>query len=71
MNRDHSKHIEQKYLFRAGQEEMILHWLDHACLPDPEFDAGLVSTIYYDTPSLSLYESKRNGDFLKCKVRLR
>jgi hypothetical protein len=71
MASDASTHIEQKYLFPAGKEELILDWLEHACLPDPEYDGGLVSTIYYDTSSFALYYSKRNGDFLKCKVRLR
>jgi hypothetical protein len=71
MNENHFRHIEQKYLFHAGQKEMIIDWLEHAFVHDPAFDFGAVSSIYYDTPLLSLYNEKRNGDFLKCKVRLR
>lgn len=71
MSQNHSSHIEQKYLFPVGQKEMILDWLAHACLPDPGFDSGVVSTLYYDTPAFSHYQESSNGDFQKCKVRLR
>jgi hypothetical protein len=66
-----NKHVETKYLFPAGQKEVVLDWLEHVYLRDPHFYSGIVSTIYYDTPDLCLYDEKRNGDFLKCKVRLR
>ncbi len=63
--------IEQKYVFIATQQTLILDWLQHLCLPDPHFPGGVVSTIYFDTPRLHFYQEKRNGDYLKSKVRLR
>ena len=62
---------EQKYVFINQHQDMLLEWLEHCCIPDPAYHTGTVSSIYYDTPALSLYDEKRNGDFLKCKVRLR
>jgi hypothetical protein len=66
-----SQHIEEKYVFLNQQKGSIQAWLEHSCSADPAYDVGVVSSIYYDTPSLALYEEKRNGDYLKCKVRLR
>ena len=66
-----SQHLERKFTFVASHRGQILPWLEHCCVPDPSYDAGPVSSIYFDTPSLRLYDEKRNGDFVKCKVRLR
>jgi hypothetical protein len=71
MNRDQFKRIEQKYLFPGGQKDIILAWLEHACLPDPQYPVSLVSSLYYDTPGLFHYQESKNGDFLRAKVRLR
>ncbi len=45
--------------------------LRRVCIPDPDFAAGRVSSIYYDTPDWQLLGEKRNSDYLKTKVRLR
>lgn len=71
MSGNSSRRIEQKYLFPAGQKEIILCFLEHACLPDPHYSFGVVSSIYFDTPALFHYNENRNGDFLKSKLRLR
>ncbi len=71
MNTDAFQNIEQKYIFVAQQKEMILDWLQYCYIRDPAFYFGTISSLYYDTPTLSLYDEKRNSDYLKSKVRLR
>lgn len=71
MSPGQSQHVELKYLFASRERETVLAWLDHACLRDPRFPCSTVSSIYFDTPSLALYEEKQNGDYLHAKVRLR
>lgn len=63
--------IEQKYIFIAQQHDGMLSWLNHCLIPDTSFPVGRVSSIYYDTPNLDLYDEKRNSDYVKSKVRLR
>jgi hypothetical protein len=68
---DGFQRIEQKYLFPLASREMILSWLDHACIPDPSFPYSDVSTLYYDTPELAHFHEGSNGNFVRAKVRLR
>jgi len=62
---------ESKFVGRADQEEFVLAWLRHVCLPDPGYPEAVVKTLYYDTPVLSSYHEKVGGDFIKTKCRLR
>lgn len=62
---------ERKFVGGAELESFALAWLAHVCLKDPVFPEGTVSSVYYDTPALELYDEKVNGDFLKTKCRLR
>ncbi|MBN2553776.1 MAG: VTC domain-containing protein [Spirochaetales bacterium] len=71
MSQDHFRRIEQKYLFHAGYTDMIREWVDHACVADPLYPCGVVSSLYYDTPELLHFHESRNGDFQRAKVRLR
>jgi hypothetical protein len=71
MKQDRFKRIEQKYLFPAGYTEVVRTWLEHACLPDPQYRSSTVSSIYFDTPQLFHFNESRNGEFLRAKVRLR
>lgn len=50
---------------------LVLSLLDVRCVPDGQFDAGFVNSIYFDTPGLRHYSEKANGDNLKKKIRLR
>jgi len=63
--------LEEKYVFVDGARDVILAWLEHACIPGPSYGVETVHTVYFDTPDLTLYGEKRNGDYLKSKVRLR
>jgi hypothetical protein len=71
MKQDRFKRVEQKYLFPAGYTDLMRTWLEHACVPDPRYPTGAVSSIYFDTPELFHYRESRNGEFLRTKVRLR
>lgn len=62
---------ENKFVGTAEQEEFVIAWLRHVCLPDPVYPEGIVSSLYYDTPALSSYHEKVDGDFIKTKCRLR
>jgi VTC domain-containing protein len=63
--------IEQKFLFNATKQSLLLDWLDCQFVRDPEFYFSPILSLYYDTPSLSCYDEARNGDYLKTKIRLR
>jgi hypothetical protein len=63
--------VERKFIVPAGAAQAVLAWLEHSCVPDPSYPRGVVSTIYFDTPELDAYDEKRDGDFLKRKLRLR
>jgi len=71
MKQDRFKRVEQKYLFPAGYTDVILAWLEHACVPDPGYPYSVVSSLYFDTPGLFHFHESRNGEFLRAKVRLR
>lgn len=62
---------ETKFVGTADQEELVISWLRHVCLPDPVHPEAVVSSLYYDTPRLDSYHEKIDGDFIKTKCRLR
>lgn len=66
-----SSRVERKYTFSRVAAPSILAWLEHSCLPDPAYPRGTIWTVYYDTPGLAAYREKRDGDYLKRKLRLR
>ncbi|MGH7828210.1 MAG: VTC domain-containing protein [Candidatus Binatia bacterium] len=63
--------IEQKFMFSAGKENLLLDWIEFHVVRDPEFYRSPIISLYYDTPSLDLYREASDGDYLKTKVRLR
>jgi hypothetical protein len=63
--------FEHKFLFPRESHDFILQYLKHATRPDPEFPAGQITSIYYDTPTLDCYYEKRDSTYLKSKVRVR
>ena len=62
---------ELKFTLPVSSTAAVLTWLRGACIPDPRFPYGRVSSIYYDTPDLRSLREKLNSDYLKTKVRLR
>lgn len=65
-----SRH-ELKFIFNNSAAHIIARWLHCRCLPDPEFPAGIVSSIYYDTADWQFMGEKINSDYHKTKIRLR
>ena len=51
-----------------GQARTIL---ESYCTPDDWYAAGVVNSVYFDTPGFSSYRETLNGDNVKTKVRLR
>ena len=45
--------------------------LESYCTADDYYAAGVVNSVYFDTPGLSSYREAENGDNVKTKVRLR
>ena len=45
--------------------------LESHCAADDLYAAGVVNSVYFDTPGLSSYRETANGDNIKTKVRLR
>lgn len=62
---------ELKFAMPEARASLALRMLGVLCRPDPNYAAAVVSTIYYDTPSLRLLGEKLDSDFLKTKIRLR
>ncbi len=66
----HSEH-ETKFVLNNSASGIMLRWLQARCRPDPQFEAAIVSSIYYDTSKWKFLREKINSDYLKTKVRLR
>jgi hypothetical protein len=62
---------ERKFVGPGLQAEAAFRVADHYCVPDPEHPIGSIASVYYDTPRLTAFAEKEEGDHLKKKVRLR
>lgn len=62
---------ESKFVFNDSSAHIMIRWLRCRCRPDRRFEAGIVSSIYYDTHQWRFLREKINSDYLKTKVRLR
>ena len=62
---------ERKFVAHAPMAAFARDVLRHHCLPDPDYPEGLFESIYFDTPQLTAYWEKANGDNLKRKIRVR
>ena len=71
MSADAGLERELKFVVAEGRASAMLGFLRATCRPDGLHATGLVSTIYYDTPSLQLLGEKSDSDYQKLKVRLR
>ncbi len=63
--------IEKKMTAHHLDETRALAIITHFCTPDPVYAAGIVNSIYFDTPHLAAFREKIEGDTLKRKYRLR
>ncbi len=62
---------ERKFSGSVLALERALSILDSHCAADDFYAAGVVNSIYFDTPGLLAYRETDNGDNVKTKVRLR
>ncbi len=62
---------ERKFSGSALALERALTILESHCSADDLYAAGVVNSIYFDTPGLAAYCETANGDNVKTKVRLR
>ena len=66
-----SSEHETKFVLDNSAATGVVQWLRCRCWEDPEFPAGMVSSIYYDRQGWSFLREKINSDYLKTKIRLR
>lgn len=62
---------ERKFSGSIRSFPQALSILEARCAPDDWFATGIINSIYFDTPCLSSYWEKENGDNIKTKIRLR
>jgi hypothetical protein len=62
---------ETKFVFDASRALQVLGLLRARCRPDAAHPAGLVSSVYFDSPDWFHLDEKRNSDHEKTKVRVR
>ena len=62
---------ERKFSGNVLALERALTILESYCSADDWYAAGVVNSIYFDTPGLMAYREAENGDNVKTKVRLR
>ena len=63
--------FELKVTFPSFSTSSVLRWIEGFCVPDPQFAAGTVFSLYYDSPGWKHVREKVNSDYLKSKVRVR
>ena len=62
---------ELKFALPPHRTALLEAVLRQICRPDPRYPAGIVTSIYYDTPRFHLLREKANSDYLKTKIRMR
>ena len=62
---------ERKFSGSALAYGRVRAVLDSHCSADDWFAAGVVNSVYFDTPGLTAYREAANGDNFKTKVRVR
>ena len=65
------REIEQKFAFRNAEAAVLLQCLRGLLPEDSKYPVGTISSLYFDSPNLDLYDEKVNSDYIKTKVRLR
>lgn len=68
---DSATTYETKFILNNIVANVIIQWLYSRSQPDPEFPAGTISSIYYDTWDWHHLREKVNSDYFKTKVRIR
>lgn len=62
---------ERKFVGPVSCVPRLASLLSARCVPDPGHPVNRIRSIYFDTPDLSAWAEKANGDALKRKIRIR
>lgn len=62
---------ERKFTAHCLDTDRALAIIGHNCALDPLHPAGVVNSVYFETPQLSAFKEKIEGDVQKRKYRLR
>ena len=62
---------ERKYPIADARAAMFRAWLSVRLQPDPQYPSGVITSCYFDTPSLEAYWDSADGQLAKHKLRLR
>lgn len=62
---------ERKFVASGLRAAMATALFDQLLLPDGDFPANTITSVYYETPDFRSFLEKADGDNLKHKVRLR
>jgi hypothetical protein len=63
--------VEQKFFILPPREPVAFALLRRTCREDPEYAAGQVNSLYFDTPDLDQHQRSEAGEYGKDKVRIR
>ena len=63
--------VERKFYLPPGKSDFAYAVLRQVCRNDPEYPAGRVTSLYFDTPDLDSYADSASGEWERRKVRLR
>lgn len=62
---------ERKYPIADARAALFRAWLNSRLRPDPQYPDGVITSCYFDTPSLDAYWDSADGQLAKHKLRLR
>ena len=62
---------ERKYPIAEGRVDLLAAWIGARIAPDPDYPRGVITSCYYDSPSLDAYWEAADGFWGKAKLRLR
>lgn len=62
---------ERKYPIAEGRADLLAAWIAARIAPDPDYPRGVITSCYYDSPSLDAYWEAADGFWGKAKLRLR
>ena len=66
-----NKRFEHKHLFRSTDRDIVFNELSHRLSGSAVYKSYVNKTRYYDTPTLSCYWAKINGEAHRFKIRIR
>ena len=62
---------ERKYPIAEARAALVTAWIGARLTPDPQYPRGVITSCYYDSPSLDAYWEAADGFWGKAKLRLR